>query len=703
MEQAVTNPERDILVRFIDQTMDLLERSQQLSGLESALVEASAGSGRIALISGEAGIGKTSLVRRFASRQPANVRVLWGTCDLLFTPNPLGPLLDMLPNMVGKAGSLLEADAPRSAVFNAVLDELHRTTTIIVFEDMHWADEATLDLVRFLGRRITTTRSLMILTYRDDELGFHHPLRIILGDLGSSVTTHRIQLSPLSKQAVEVLVAGRQLDAAALHQQTGGNPFFVTEVLASPASGIPPTIRDAVLARIARLSPTGRALVETAAVIGQHVEVWLLNDIAGNAIGALDECLASGVLLTENEVLVFRHELARQTILASLSPQRKYSLHQRVLGVFRAMPVKPSELARLAHHAEAANDELAVLEFAPPAAQHASATGSHREARILYALVLRYAGTLPLAEQARLLHAYSRECNLTENQEQAIEAVQQALAIWRRLDDPLQQGDMLAYLTIYMRNSGRNQDAERASREAIELLSALPPSRELSLAYRAQATLRIANRDTRPAIEWAQKAIELGEQYQDENVVVMAHVVIGAATLFQDFEKGRKYLEQRLAIGHQSGNEAQVANLYAYIGSSCAEIYQFHWALKYLSEGSAYSAERGMDIFSRFINSWLAKTQLHLGHWEVANELLGFLAQNPPTSAITRIPFLAATGLLRIRRGDPGAVDVLDEAMQLAELTGCLPHIGAVRAARAEAAWLAGDLEFYSPRSERCI
>jgi ATP/maltotriose-dependent transcriptional regulator MalT len=673
--------------------MELLERSQYLSGLETALVHASAGAGRIALVSGEAGIGKTSLVRQFVSRQAGGARLLWGSCDLLFTPNPLGPLLEMAPHLPGKIGVMLAGNAARQTIFSAVLEELQKSTHIMIFEDVHWADEATLDLLRFLGRRIASTRSLLILTYREDEFGYQHALRIVLGDLATAATFTRLQLPPLSQEAVVQLVAGRQMDASALFEQTGGNPFFVTEVLASPAGSIPPTVRDAVLARISRLSAGARAVLEVSAVIGQHAPVKMLPEISDVHPDAIDECLASGVILAEGGSVVFRHEIARQTILASLPPQRKHSLHQRVLAALREQPTTPGGLALLAHHAEASQDEEAVLKYAPAAAQHASAAGAFREARILYELALRYASQLPLPEQARLLHAYGRACNLTEDPGNAVDAVRKALHIWRKLENPYSQGDMLSFLTIFLRNAGRNQEAEQANQEAIQLLSPLPASRELSLAYRAQATLRLANRDISEAVQWATRAIELGEQFGDPNIMVMAHIILGSAMLFMDFERGHAYLEDLLKNALESGSERQVANLYAHAGACCAELFQLRRAYFFLAEGSAYTADRGMDIFIRLINGWLAVTQLHLGEWDAANEVLLLLAQNPPRSALNRIPFLVATGLLRARRGDPGSPAALDEALLLAEATGCLPNIGVVRAARCEAAWLAGDLE----------
>lgn len=227
--------------------MELLEREGPLRELEAALEDALAGAGRVALVSGEAGIGKTALIEAFTRAHRNTVRVLWGACDALFTPRPLGPLFDMAGQTGGPLLAALNSDANRNVIFSAMLAELQRRPTLLVFEDVHWADEATLDLLRFLGRRIARTSALLVLTYRDDELGPRHPLRLLLGDLTAPNYTRRIAVAPLSEAAARTLVGERRIDVAALHRQTGGNPFFISEVLEAGGGGIPSTVRDAVL------------------------------------------------------------------------------------------------------------------------------------------------------------------------------------------------------------------------------------------------------------------------------------------------------------------------------------------------------------------------------------------------------------------------------------------------------------------------
>jgi ATP/maltotriose-dependent transcriptional regulator MalT len=673
--------------------MQLLEREPYLAQLEAALVEVEAGEGRIALVSGEAGIGKTTLVERFIQKHTAETRVLRGVCDSLFTPRPLGPVHDMAAQIGGDLAQQLASDAKHSAILVAFLRELQGRPTIIVFEDVHWADEATLDLLRFVARRITQTLALLVLTYRDDELGPQHPLRSLLGDLASSPFVYRLLLPPLSEQAVHVLVEERSLDASALHQLTGGNPFFLSEVLANPAGGIPSNVRDAVLARAARLSRAGWSVLEAAAVIGLRIEPWLLAQACGAEIQASDECIAAGMLLPLNNVLAFRHELVRQTILEMISPPRKLVLHQQVLEALKSSPTAQEDPARLAHHAGAAGDRQAVLLYALEAASRASAASAHRDAAALYTLALRFADDLPAAEHAVLLEDYSRECNLTEHQSEAITARKQALKIWEELENPFKQGESLAFMTIMLRNNGDNHEAEQVSRAAIELLEAHPPSRALALAYRTQATLRLSNRDYQEAIHWGEQAIQLAERFSDSYTQAMAHIAVGSAWLFLDYPRGHAYLEERRKIALQAGEERQIANLLAYAGSCSVELYEFESAARYLAEGLEYTAERNLDIFYRFLRSWQALMYVYQGRWEAAITVTNHLMQSLSFPAISRITALTASGLLRACLGDPGANQALAEALEQANRTGTLQYLGMARTARAQAAWLEGDME----------
>ncbi|MCL4267518.1 MAG: AAA family ATPase [Anaerolineae bacterium] len=673
--------------------MELLERELQLDALRAALDEVRTGNGRVILVSGEAGIGKTSLVEQFMAEYRATRPVLWGTCDAQFTPRPLAAVYDIAQQTQLELLPLLNKGADWLIIARTLLTWLAQSDspTIVVFEDVHWADEATLDLLKFLGRRIWQTTSLLILTYRDDEVSPRHPLQIILGDLATTNAVRRIPVPALSENAVRQMATGQEVNPVALHRQTNGNPFFITEVLASKTAGIPVTVLDAVLARVARLSLSGRALLEAAAVIGVRVEPWLLLEITGAESAATEECLAVGMLQTQADGLAFRHELARQTILDTLSPPRKLVLHRLVLAALRASSAEPHDWARLAFHAEAAGDREAVLEYAPLAARQASAVNAHREAAAQYARALRFADNLPPAEHALLLEAYATECNIVELRPDGISARRQAVELWRTLGNALKEGENLVLLIIMYFGVGQTAAAEQVSRAAIELLESLPPSRQLAKAYRMQAALHMLHRNQAEAITWGEKAITLAKRFDDVETIANAYNTIGSAWIVTDFQRGCDYLEHSLSIARDNDLPMQIANAFTNLGSGSGEVYHYHEADRYLAEGVAYTVEYDLDVSRLYMLAWQALAHLHLGRWHEAADMAATVLQYPGVSAISQIMALLALGRLRARRGDPGVWSALDDALSLAEQTQTLQRIAPVRAARAEAAWLLGD------------
>jgi DNA-binding CsgD family transcriptional regulator len=675
----------------LEASVDLLERDVTLRELDAALAGALRGEGQVALVSGEAGIGKTALITRFARARRAAVRVLWGACDALFTPRPLGPVHDIAVQTQGALPALLASAADRSAIFTAVLTELQGRPAVAVFEDVHWADEATLDLLRFLGRRIARTAALLVLTYRDDELGPRHPLRTVLGDLAASPAALHLPLPPLSEAAVRALVGQRSLDAAALHRQTGGNPFFVTEVLSSTGPGLPLTVRDAVLGRIARLSPKAQAVLESAAVIGPRIEPRLLVAMVPAAAQATDECVAGGTLVVQGEELAFRHELARQTVLEAIAPPRRAHLHRLALRALQTSSRQRPDLTRLAHHAEGAGDRQGILMYAPPAARQASVAGAHRSAAALFFLALPCAETLPPTDRAELVEAHAWECYLIADMPAAVASRRQAVELRREANDPLKQGENLALLAMAFIDAGAREKAGQASQAGIELLEALPPGRELALAYRTQALLHHFNHDYAATIALAERAIALAEQARDARILAMAYNTLGLAMMYVDFERGRQCFEHARTIAHQAGLDSEVARAYGNLGSHSVQLFHLDEAERCLSEGLAYTTERDLDRTRLFIVGWLAALYVLRGRWPEAAAAAADALHSPATSSNARWAALLALGLLQARQGDRAASALLDEALELGLTWGQFPLIARGRAARAEAAWLAGD------------
>ena len=183
---------------------------------------------------GEAGVGKTALPRRFADGLGERAGVLWGECDPLDTPQPLAPVLDFGPGLGRELVDRVADPSDRDRLFDALLAHLAGDRpTVAVFEDVQWADDATIALLRFLATRVDTTSSLVVATLRDGAIGPRHPLRSLLRELADRPSLHRLELRPLSQESVGRLCEGSGAPAAALHRLTGGNPFHLHEVLAA--------------------------------------------------------------------------------------------------------------------------------------------------------------------------------------------------------------------------------------------------------------------------------------------------------------------------------------------------------------------------------------------------------------------------------------------------------------------------------------
>jgi DNA-binding CsgD family transcriptional regulator/tetratricopeptide (TPR) repeat protein len=666
---------------------ELLERSSALSTLGECLAEVQRSSrGHVVLVGGEAGVGKTALLRQFCEERGQPARILWGACDPLFTPRPLGPLLAVAEGAGGELEAVVESGAMPHEVVAALARDLRtRGATVFVLEDLHWADEATLDVLRLLARRVESVPALVVATYRDDVLDSSHPLRLVLGELTTSHAVRRLKLAPLSPEAVAKLAESHRIDPDELYSKTAGNPFFVVEALAAGSEEIPETVRDAVLARAARLGPEAKALLEAVAVVPQHAELWLLEALAGDAVGSLDECLASGMLTSEPAGVVFRHELARLAVEESVAPNRKLELHRKALAALTDPPIGIPDLARLAHHAEAAGDAEAVLRFAPAAASRAASLGAFREAAAQYARALRFGDRLEAAERAELLERRSGACYVTDEHAEAIESIEEALECRRQLGQPLEEGAALRWLSEILVCPGRDAESTQAAREAVRLLEEVPPGRDLAMAY-ANLGARCADLSlTDEGLSWGRRALELAERLDDTEAALAAMITIGTC----DANERRKF-EEALELALRSGSAEYVGKAYMMLVGTALGDRRIDLATAHLDAGLDY-CERGLERDRFYLLAFQTRIELEQGRWAEATEFAEHVLCLRRTSITPRIFALVVLGLVRARRGDPGYAAPLEEAWELAEAPGDLWRLWTVATARAEVAWLEGD------------
>ena len=670
--------------------MALLERDSALAALAEYGQQARSGYGRLVLVAGEAGAGKSALLEEF-ERQLPEATWSWGGCDGLSTPRPLGPLFDLAGDLGGEVLELCRAGAGRDQLFDALLRRIDRPgeLTVVAVEDVHWADDATLDLLRFLGRRLRTASALVLVTYRDDQLGTTDPLRLALGERATHRSTRRLALPPLTEQAVGELAAGSGLEPAELFRLTGGNPFYVTEVISGGTREVPASARDAVLARVGRLGDSARTVLDAAALFCTRLDLPVLQATVACAEPALDELLDSGLLVGDGPGLRFRHELARLAVEQLVPAHRRAGTHARILAALCA--TGSVDDARLAFHAEAAGDVPAVLRHATAAGRRAAGFGSHREAAAQYARALRFAADAPPAEVASLYTALAEHASLLDRFQDAADACEQALLLWQELGDRLREGATTRRLARALASLCRGAEAVDAAESAVAILAPLGPTVELARAYGTLGALRMVAGDSPGAVGLSRRSAALAEQFGAYDVLADA-LDTEACALAITGGDWVELLVRALDLAVEHGLRPQAGRAYANLSGGLSDQRRFAEADVYFTAGVEYCEEHDLGTYVRCLLACRTTVQQHRGQWDEALAVSLRLLEGTETSPQNRICPNTWIGSTRARRGEPDAWPCLDEAMAGADGTGEPQYVVPVRLIRAETHWLAGDL-----------
>jgi len=664
----------------------LLERKTAVDALTDLAGQARSGEGRLVLLEGEAGVGKSALLEQFTRDLPDS-RLLSGACDGMFTPRPLGPLFDIAQQVHGRLHSLCRADASREQLFDAFLTELCEPglLPVVVIEDVHWADEATLDLLSFLARRIREIAVLLIVSYRNDGLADTHPLRIALGHLAVQRCTRRLPLAPLSAQAVRILSAGRGVDPEQLYRVTGGNPFYIHTVLEAGLGEVPSSARDVVLARAAGLGPKARETLEAAALIGGIVDERLLSHVAAGP--ALAEIISSGLMI-DHPVLRFRHEIARQAIEQAVSSARRAELHGRILQGLRDLG--DDDDARLAFHAEEAGDGPAALEHAARAGRRARTLASHREAARQFERALRFAdGEAPASVAARWVEL-ATELSMIDYWPDAETAYTRALENWRAAGDRHGEGDTLRRMSGVLWRLCRGDEILAVAEAAVTILEPLGPTEELAAAYGSLAAFQNGPGCLDTVVPLARRAQELAVRFGVPAVQSRAATTEAQAVWLAggDWEP---VLRRALSIALENGIEYEA-------GFAYTNLHELHYGNRdyakadpYFHDGVAYCEDHDLGTYHNCLRGIRTSTLERLGRWDesvqIAEAVLATVA-----SPVNRMIPMTSLAMVAARRGEPDVWPHLDAAMTAADGSAGYMYIGAVRLARAEAHWLESDL-----------
>jgi DNA-binding CsgD family transcriptional regulator len=665
--------------------MRLIERESQLAALYQYAGEASQGQGRLVLISGEAGVGKSVLLEEFA-QELDEARWLWSGCDGLFTPAALGPLLDIASRLDGELLQLCRAEAKRDQLYGALLRQLSdlRPRTVIAIEDVHWADEATLDLLSYLGRRIQHLGVLLLVTYRDDALVTNDPLRLTFGALASQRATRRLSLPTLSISGVATLANGSGIDPTELHRLTAGNPFFVTELLQAGSDGLPVSVRDAVLARTRTLSTQARDALDTAALIGARMQAELLVSLIDNPL-VTDELISDGLLIKDGDDLRFRHEIARVAIEGAIPPYRKAAIHTKIIEALLASG--SDDDARLAFHAEGAGNAELVLTYAPRAGRRAAALGARREAAAQYERALRFVPATDVRTRAELLDNLAKQLSFFEEWE---EKCSEAVALWNALGDSSRESDSLLSLAWGSWWLCRGTDFRQAGEAALKLAEPLGPSPQLAWASNTLAFRRMNE-----------------GRYQD-SLSLIRHVHGMAAQLgLGDVISDCLTLEAQVvrALG-----EDWTAPMGAALQIALSGGHEFRAYNAFLFLYILYCADLRNDEAEQIFNDALAYCDLHdvgkpcllaeragvlekLGRWDECVSTIGAVLDERKVTRANRMQSLSILAKVMARRGQDGYWQYLDEARDSSiglEEREWLIFVGL---ARIEAYWLEGRLD----------
>jgi DNA-binding CsgD family transcriptional regulator len=645
--------------------MELIERAGVLSLLESQLKKVDKGEGHCVFISGEAGIGKTSLVKAFCKQQQEKCTIYQGACDALFTPRPLAPVYDIIWQVRNDLWPNSHSIEERSELFLKFFHELKdkKEKILIVFDDIHWADEATLDFIKFLARRISHLRCLFILTYRDDEVNSAHPLRSVLGVL-SPDTFSRVQLEPLSRQAVYKLADEKGYNAENVYNISGGNPFYVSEILASYSPGVPDNIKDSILAVYNRQEDGTKHAWEICSIIPEGLEINRFAKLKSSWEG-MDRCFTLKIIITKKDRVIFKHELYRRTIESSLSPFKRIALNKRMLELFLDSFEEQGDIERIVHYAKNANENEVVIKYAPIAAKQAADVGAHIEASKLFLTAIEYSDGHNTDQLLEFYDGYAYECYLTNQTKEAIIYYNKSLALWKQKGNTEKVGNSLFFLSRLWWINDNLVKAENYAEQAIQILESQPSSKAKAMAYGLMSQLKMFSDLSDECILWGQKAIDLAQQLSDNAILSYALGNVGSVQIRIPalMQEGLDMLQQSLQIALQNSYEDYAGMAYVNIAYNGMIIKNYALAEEALANGIPYCEENNLDLWRLYLLTIKAKLKLETGNWKEAYNIACKLVEDEKPAKIIKIYASTVLAMIKMRRGDSDDVlSLLKEA-----------------------------------------
>lgn len=669
----------------------LTERELQFAELAGRADRARAGLGGAVMVCGESGAGKSSFVEAFVDRWAGGERVLWGACDPLSTPRPLGPIHDLAGHFAAPTQALLrESDHPYQ-IFAAVFAELSSRPTVLVLDDLHWADQATIDLFRFVLRRVSRTGSLVIGIVRDDEVGVAHPMRSLLGDVARSSHAATVEVPPLSLAAITMLVGDRPVDPVWLRRVTSGNAFFVCEMLDHRGGDLPTTVRDAILARTVGLDDAAWDALHLLTCAPGAIPDGLLADL-GVTLPALRALDGAKLIRRTARGVAFRHDLCRLAIATVMPPGVEPRLHRRLLDAYQSHPW--ADPAVLTHHALGAGDPERVQVAAAEAGRAAARSGAHTQAAEFYRIALSRGGRLSADDEAELLELLAAEYYLTDRLDDAIGACRRAMGIRR------DRGTLTAVsadhhaLAVYEWYNANRTVADDHVVQAISVLDGMSAADDagkrvqLGHAFAMQAFLAVQSSELERAGRLLARAREIADDTSDSALVARVGLIAGYCGILTGQEGGREEILAILDAGPAYIDEVYSSG-YSNLSYFDIEYRQFDRAAELLDISIPLMNEHDLPVCRVWQLGSRARLKLMQGNWDDAVVDAGTVLDSPGAPLARTWPLLVRA-LVTLRRDGAGAA-LIDEAWELAcrygEPLRTLPAAAAV----AEAVWLTGS------------
>jgi DNA-binding CsgD family transcriptional regulator/GTPase SAR1 family protein len=671
----------------------LTEREGELDQLVARADEARSGRGGVVVVCGESGAGKTSFVETFLDGWPRDERVLWGACDPLATPRPLGPIHDLAEQFEQETREVVRVSYHPYEIHGAVFSELATQPSVLFIDDLHWADQATVDLLRFVLRRIRRTHSLVVLTVRDDEIAPTHPMRALLGDVARSTSATSLALPPLSVDGIRQLAQDRPVDPVRLHRVTGGNAFFVVEMLDHGGHELPTTVRDAILARTVGLDVAAWDLLYLMACAPESIPDYLLTHLGVTvpALRTLDEVKL--IRRTERGV-AFRHDLCRLAVASVIPPGAEAELHRRMIDAYEA--ASRTDPAVLTHHALGAGDCERIQRAATDAGKAATRSGAHTQAAEFYRIALEQGGELPRETEAELLELLAAEYYLTDRLDDAIKACGRAMDLRQQMDASAYVSADHHALSVYQWYNANRTAAEHHAAQAAAVLGGRNDDEgptelaQLGHAFAMQAFLAVQTTDLEPARALAARARQIADIALDPSLVVRVDLIDGYLQLLGGKDVGRDAILSVVRSDPENLDEI-LSSGYSNLTYLDVEQRRLGEAADLLDESIAMTIERDLPVCYAWQLGSRGRLGMLEGNWDEAvadaNAVL-----DAPSAPLARTWPLLVRALVTLRRDGTGTDDI-NEAWQLACRYGEPLRVLPAAAAITESAWLSGTFD----------